>query len=185
MTKLKVKDIYQQYVNEIEKISITKFSQILHTSKQNISKKIKNDSLLQSNEQEFIIEHLKSIDKVHTNLFIQLSSINQNLNKLNNPIFELINANDSSTELIFVKDDSMSPEFICNDMLFMDKSQIKINNGSSYVFNYKGEITCRLLYETEDCIMACSKNKDYPPFIIKTSDFRMLGRVVGVVHPVK
>lgn len=175
MTKVRLKDIYQQYINEIENISMTRFAEIIHTSKQNISKKFKNNSCIQIDEQYFLICHLKTLKKTSTNLYQQLDSTNKYLETINKYVSNTICASDNS----------MSPEINYKDILLMDESQTIIINGSSYVFNYKGEINCRLLYETEDGIMACSKNKDYPPFIIKkTSDFKMLGRVVGVIHSV-
>lgn len=174
MTKVRLKDIYQQYINEIENISMTRFAEIIHTSKQNISKKFKNNSNIQIDEIYFLICHLKIIKKTSTNLYQQLDSTNKYLETINKYVSNTISASDNS----------MSPEINYKDILLIDESQTIITNGSIYVFNYKGEIICRLLYETENGIIACAKNKDYSPFIIKTSDFKMLGRVVGVIHSV-
>ena len=71
-TKFKHNDIFEQYANEIGKISAAEYAEILDTTRQNISLKFKNDSHLLLKEQTRLIEHLKNINATSSKLYQML-----------------------------------------------------------------------------------------------------------------
>ena len=95
-------------------------------------------------------------------------------------------ANVKSTEIVYATGDSMSPEIEAGDALLVDTSQRDIIDGVVYVFSYDGQPMCKRLQKTADSIKAISRNPLYVPFDIdKTLDFRIVGKVVGFMRPIR
>lgn len=216
-TKFKHNEIFKEYNQEIEKISVTQYANFIGTTKQNVSAKMKNDSCLLLKEQIQLLEHLEKSGNTNHNLYKKLHLPNRdNYSDIvtlplktevsvscgngynvddekvhdkvtfSNNILEYLVASKSKTEVIYAKGDSMLPEINDGDMLFVDKSQSEIKNDCIYAFCYDGEAMCKLLNKNEVGIVAISKNPNYKPFLIDTTlNFRIIGRVVGLIHPVR
>ena len=106
--------------------------------------------------------------------------------KISQTVLKDYGANVKSTEIVYATGDSMSPEIEAGDALLVDTSQRDIIDGVVYVFSYDGQPMCKRLQRTADSFKAISKNPQYEPFDIdRTLDFRIVGKVVGFMRPIR
>ena len=81
-----------------------------------------------------------------------------------------------------VEGDSMAPRFLPGDIITVDP-EVKYDNGCPCVVWMNGEVTFRLVWETETEIRLQPLNDRYPDVIIRKNsrtDFRVIGKVVGM-----
>lgn len=202
--------IYAQYVEEIGKISQSKYAKIFNFTRQNIGLRFSRNSAITKEEQLMLVQHLEEIGKTDTLLYKQFADkpnmvnvpvksdvsascgfgvevydefTSENLPLPSQLLQKYFNADKHETEIIYAKGDSMSPDINDNDMILVDKSKTSVKDGQIYVFSYDGQPMCKELKTSGSSIIAISKNTNYPPFIIdKTLNFRIVGQVVGLFH---
>jgi SOS-response transcriptional repressor LexA len=81
-----------------------------------------------------------------------------------------------------VEDDSMSPRFLQGDIIIVDP-ETQRDNGSPCVVWMNGEVTFRLVWETETETRLQPLNDRYPDVIIRKNsrtDYRFIGMVVDM-----
>lgn len=78
--------------------------------------------------------------------------------------------------------DSMEPQFIEDDIIYVNDKQIPIH-GDIGVFTYNGETYCKEYYAIDGVEKLISLNNSYKPIIIdKTLQFEKQGVVIGKFH---
>ena len=207
--EFKIKDVYNEYKDVIGNITVDNFAKIFGFSKQNLSKRFKNDSYISIEEKNILLKHLEDINKTDKMLYKKLSYNSSNVDipikssvsascgygvevydesikeclSLPADLLNHFNASKKSTEIIYAEGDSMLPEIRDNDMLLVDKSKTTIYNNHTYIFSYDGKPMCKMLKVENGEITAISKNPKYSPFKIDTSlNFNIVGRVVCIFH---
>lgn len=71
-TNFSHKDVFEEYKNEIQNINANVYAEIMGTTRQNVSVKLKSNSCLLIKEQLRLIEHLQKINATHTHLYEEL-----------------------------------------------------------------------------------------------------------------
>jgi SOS-response transcriptional repressor LexA len=82
-----------------------------------------------------------------------------------------------------VEGDSMAPRYLPGDIIVVDP-EMKCDNGTPCVVWLNGEVTFKLLWETEKEIRLQPLNDRYPDQIIRKEshvDFRVVGKVVDLI----
>ncbi len=106
------------------------------------------------------------------------------INRYKNASFEPVNA--YSDLKIKVNDDSMSPVYFKNDMLFIKKMD-NYNNGDDIVIALKNDIlAARRLYKYPKGIILQAMNPKYPTINVNiVSNDMIIGKVIGMMRDIK
>ncbi len=112
---------------------------------------------------------------------------NYQLDTINNIAFDTIllnffNANYKYTEIIQSFGDSMEPLIPDNSIVFIDKSKTEILNNKVYAILKEEQLFIKTISKEKDKYIAKNINKEYEDFIL--DNFKIIGRVVGVMHKI-
>ncbi len=95
----------------------------------------------------------------------------------------------SATELVVVdvKGDSMEPYLTDHDLVLVDRSQIEITSGKTYVLRLDGHLLVKNLQLLPGgLVQVASFNTGFPPYSVDLSndslDMSVIGRVVASMH---
>lgn len=90
---------------------------------------------------------------------------------------DVSNIPDNADYALVVNGDSMEP-LIKNGQLIYVKECPDVENGEIAVVEIDGAVTCKKVYKWADHIELHSLNTAYEPIIIKSGNFRILGKVI-------
>lgn len=105
-----------------------------------------------------------------------------------NPIPQLYPATPISSKADYcvrISGDSMYPNYLDGDFVYVDKKVKNLNNSDIGIFFYNGAAYCKKYYEYEDTKKLISLNPDqerYSPIIIENNTFEVQGKVIGRFH---
>ncbi|WP_054742679.1 LexA family protein [Cellulosilyticum ruminicola] len=95
---------------------------------------------------------------------------------------ELVN-NKRGTYMLHVQGDSMINAQI-NDGDYVIIQAGAVNNNEIAAVYYNGATTLKRIVQEEDHILLVSENPKYRPIVIEDDDFRVMGKLIGVIKPV-
>lgn len=95
---------------------------------------------------------------------------------------ELIN-NKRGTYMLHVQGDSMINAQI-DDGDYVVIQAGAVNNNEIAAVYYNGATTLKRIVQEEDRILLVSENPKYGPIVIEDGDFRVMGKLIGVIKPV-
>lgn len=84
-----------------------------------------------------------------------------------------------------ISGDSMYPEFLDGDIVYVDNKTKDLNNGDIGIFLYDGEAYCKEYYKKDGTKKMISLNPDqekYTPIVIENDSFEARGKVIGKFH---
>lgn len=84
-----------------------------------------------------------------------------------------------------ISGDSMYPNYLNGDIVYVDNKTKDLNNGDIGIFIYDGEAYCKEYHEENGIIKLMSLNPDqeqYSPITIKNETFETRGKVIGKFH---
>ena len=58
-----------------------------------------------------------------------------------------------------------------------------VNNNEIAAIYYNGATTLKRIVQEEEHILLCSENSKYAPIVIEDGDFRVMGKLIGVIKP--
>lgn len=58
-----------------------------------------------------------------------------------------------------------------------------VNNNEIAAVYYNGATTLKRIVQEEEHILLCSENSKYGPIVIEDGDFRVMGKLIGVIKP--
>lgn len=93
-------------------------------------------------------------------------------------LLDHINSSYKYTEVIQVLGESMEPDIKDESLVFIDKSEVKINSTGIYVINTIDGLHVKRIKMKDNRYFMCSLNKQYTD--IKLDEFEVIGQVKGV-----
>ncbi len=83
---------------------------------------------------------------------------------------------------VIIHGDSMEPEIRDGDVAVIDPNQ-EVSNGKKAVVSVDGGVLVKRIYRQNGTVTLVSDNPEYPPIVIKSSDFPiyLLGKVVWIL----